>query len=322
MQKIPGNNHNKNNSEVIKLPRKARIKSSISTYHIIVRSIARTPLYFEDKDKDYFLNLIKEYQKEFGFRVYGYCLMTTHGHLIISANGADISKIMKSINQSYAQYFNRKYDRHGHVFWDRFKSLIVKDDRQLITLSAYVHNNPKDMKKYKQCVERYKYSSLGFYLGIRGDSFGILDKDFVMDLFSEDTDKARKLYLQLVYASNDKSFQDTVEFKDEKSQYRSEKVILVRNFSPEDIMDFVAKYTGVDRKLLKAKYNKNATEARALCVYLMRYLCDYTQRQICAVIGYITLSRISSLCHLGLKIIEDNEKYRNILKDFIKEKAA
>ena len=60
--------------------------------------------------------------------------MDNHAHLLIDANGADISKVMHGINFSYAMYFNKKYEREGHLFKDRFKSKIVDDDRYLKTV--------------------------------------------------------------------------------------------------------------------------------------------------------------------------------------------
>ena len=57
--------------------------------------------------------------------------MNNHLHLIIDANGCDISKIMHCINFSYAMYFNKKHERYGHIFRDRFKSIIVANDRYL-----------------------------------------------------------------------------------------------------------------------------------------------------------------------------------------------
>lgn len=65
------------------------------------------------------------YQENYGFKVYGFCLMDNHAHFIIDVNGADISNIMHSINFKYAQVYNRKHKRHGHLFQDRFKSKIV-----------------------------------------------------------------------------------------------------------------------------------------------------------------------------------------------------
>jgi REP element-mobilizing transposase RayT len=93
--------------EGVIMPRCARIKSSDSIYHIMVRSISDVDLFCTNQDKDKYLSLIKKYQVLFAFKVYAYCIMNTHAHLIIDSAGADISRIMHAINQSYAQYYNK-----------------------------------------------------------------------------------------------------------------------------------------------------------------------------------------------------------------------
>ncbi|MDV3425868.1 MAG: transposase, partial [Bacillota bacterium] len=80
--------------------------------------------------------------------------------------------------------------------------------------------------------------------------------------------------------------------------------------------------TDVDEKMLKWKYKRGAKESRALCVFLIRYYCDFTYKQICSLIGRLTLSRVSELSNIGLELIENNKRYKNIMEDFLKEKAA
>lgn len=178
------NNLNKIIKEVFKLPRTSRVKRETAIYHIMARSISEVQLFKSIDDKNKFLSYIKKYKNIFSFRVYAFCIMDNHIHLLIDSNGADISKFMHSINQCYAQYYNRKYNRNGHVFGDRFKSKIADSDSSIICMSAYIHNNPKDIKGFKNCVENYKYSSLGIYLGRHKDNFNLIDKDFILQYFN------------------------------------------------------------------------------------------------------------------------------------------
>ena len=177
------------------MPRTARLKYNDCTYHIMIKSVGDMLLFKENSDKDKLLQLINRYQNKFGFSVYAYCLMDNHGHILVNSNGSDISKIMHGINQSYAQYFNRKYKRTGHVFGDRFKSKIVKDDRYLLTLSAYIHNNAKDLKKWSKKPQNYPYSSLGVYLGVLKDEFQILDIKFILEIFNKTLSISSRSYL-------------------------------------------------------------------------------------------------------------------------------
>ncbi|WP_243122207.1 transposase [Clostridium thermarum] len=300
------------------MPRVARIKNEAGIYHIMVRSISDVALFRDDVDKDKYLHLIKKYQQIFLFKVYAYCLMTTHGHIVIDCCGADISKIMKSINQCYAAYFNKKYNRHGHVFQDRFKSKLVDDERYLVTLSAYIHNNPKDITRYEKCVERYKYSSLGVYLGIFHDEFYILGTDFILGHFSINVDRARKSYLEYINRISDRQEEIDVEFINEGSECRSERKILLRDVKAEDIIDFVSKYTNQYFNI-HIKFNHRHIELKAVCILIMRSLGNYSHKDICQYIGNVTISTVSRLCEKGYSLITEDNRYKSLISDIIKE---
>lgn len=304
------------------MPRTARVKSYDSIYHIMCKANAGGPLFIDKADKERYLFLVRKYMKKHLFKVYAYCLMTTHLHMIIDCNGADISDIMHGINQCYAQYFNIRYQRNGHVFQDRFKSKIIMDDRYLITCSAYIHNNVTDIKGYKQCPEKYYYSSLGAYLGLRKDAYGILDSSYIMGFFGSDAAVARSRYYKLVMSRKNPELIKEFEFIGEKTDYRSERKVLVRDMDPDKLINFVMEYTGVDVKLFKAKSRRDATESRALAAFLIRCYCNFRYKQICEVLGGLTLSRISDLVNIGLELTESNPRYKNIALDFLKQYKA
>jgi len=84
--------------------------------------------------------------------------MDNHVHLIINDNGNDISQIMKSISISYVILFNRKYQRTGHLFQDRFKSRLIDSEEYLLKVSKYIHNNPVKVG-ISERPEDYRWSS-------------------------------------------------------------------------------------------------------------------------------------------------------------------
>ena len=306
---------------MINMPRIARVKNPVGVYHVMVRSISDVPLFRDNKDKDKFMNLIKKYQHMYLFKVYSYCLMTTHGHIAIDCCGADISKFMKSINQCYAAYFNKRYKRHGHVFQDRFKSKLVEDDAGIIQLSVYIHNNPLDMKAYKDKIEKYKYSSLGVYLNLHKDELGILDTTFVLQLFSNIISKAKTSYLEYINRTTSLGYKIDIEFKNEGTESRNERKILIRNIPPKAIVDFIGKYKKEPFNI-HVKYIQKNVEGRALSVLALRCLCDFTMKDICNFIGDITASSVSNLCAKGYVLITENQKYKNLFDDLIEEYYA
>ena len=235
------------------MPRIARIKSEDAIYHIMFRSISELDLFKEDEDKLKYLSLIRKYQLKYKFKVYAYCLMDNHGHLMIDCNGADISRIMHSINFCYAHYYNRKYKRHGHLFQDRFKSKIIKDDEYLITLSAYIHNNPTDIAMYKDKVENYEYCSLKEYVR-KTNTYEILEVSFLNDVLNLNNKKSLSLYLDLVKKCNDENDNLDIEFKEIENEYRSERRTIPRNYKLQKVINFVFNYLSMDKEMVTIKY--------------------------------------------------------------------
>ncbi|MCR1972385.1 dnaA protein helix-turn-helix [Clostridium cochlearium] len=310
-----------NEKDVFLLPRSARIKTDNSIFHIMVRSISEINLFQTDFDKKQYLNFIKFYQNIFHFKVYAYCLMNNHGHLIIDANGADISKIMHGINLKYSLNFNKRYKRHGHLFQDRFKSKIIDTEKYLITASAYIHNNPVDIQRFSKHPEKYKFSSLAVYLGLKKDPFKIVDEDFVMQFLGNNSKTARKNYINLICMSNNEKSINSFNFQYEKTLYNSERKPIIRDCTPEDIINFVSEQTGVDKIKFYIKNNRKTLKIRALAVILMRGFCDFKCSNICEALGNITQSTVSNMCKLAIDTIDQDENFRRIMYNFVKTYA-
>jgi len=298
------------------MPRKARQKTDNAIFHIMARSISEVDLFKDDEDKKVYLYFVKKYQKLYLFRVYAYCLMDNHVHIMIDANGSDISKVMHGIDSSYVRYFNKKHKRHGHLFQDRFKSKMVSNERYLRALSLYIHNNPTDIQHYKDNPEKYYYSSLGVYLGLRKDAFGLIQCGFLMSFFGDKQKKARKNYAKLILKYNNKKVEEEIEFKNEETEYRSGRTTLIRNFKAEDIIEFIAEKLNIAEVKLYMKNRRELVEAKAMIVLLMRSLCNYKCTDICNVLGNISQVRVSELSSIGIKLI-DNKKYKSIVEQFI-----
>lgn len=300
------------------MARTARLKADNAIFHIMCKSISEVNLFNDDEDKKKYLSLVKKYKKIFKIKIYGYCLMDTHSHFLIDANGADISKVMHGINFSYAMYYNKKYKREGHLFKDRFKSKIVQNERYLKTVSLYIHNNPTDIIGYKTCPEKYNFSSLGIFLGKNRDTFNLVDHEFIMSLFGRTVKSARKNYYNLIFRCNEEKLKEEIEFEDEKTLYESGRQILVRDFKPEDIIQYIATKMDIPKIYFFMKYRRSLVAVKALAVVLMRSLCNLKASDICNIFGNITQSRVSKLSAIGIQLIGTEEKYENIIEDFIK----
>ncbi|MCY6371002.1 transposase [Clostridium ganghwense] len=304
------------------MPRSLRNTDIYGTNHIMNRGSSDTIIFENDKDKKVFLNIVKKAQKIYNFVLYSYCIMDTHFHLLIYSNGANISTYMKYIQQCFAIYYNKTYCRHGHVFADRFKSVPAKADCRLpislaeLNISAYIHNNPKDVQGYNSNMENYTYCSFGIYMGIKKDKLNILNTDYILSFFhSKNKGIARKKYRDFVYQFHNIEIKENIEFQSEPLKYHSDKKLLVNKFTPKQIIDFVSVYTGEDF-CVHMKYNHKNFKMKSLCVILMRSVCGLTLKEISSILGNVTSSNVWKLCENGLTLI--NKEYKNIIDDFIK----
>lgn len=141
------------------MPRTARILLENVCYHIIARGNQKQEIFLEQNDYEKFLKLLARYKRKFHFKLYGYCLMTNHIHLIIEPKvPKELPKIMHRLNLAYAIWFSTKYERVGHIWQDRFKSMVIQKDEYLLTCINYVELNPVRANFVKE-PQNYLWSS-------------------------------------------------------------------------------------------------------------------------------------------------------------------
>lgn len=116
--------------------------------------------------------------------------MDNHVHMMISEGVEDIAKVMKRITVSYVYYFNNKYKRSGHLFQDRFRSETLENDRYMLSLTRYIHQNPVKAAIVKTATD-YRWNS---YLGKNTYFAKMLDMETILGLFSNDKEQAIKLF--------------------------------------------------------------------------------------------------------------------------------
>lgn len=144
------------------MARKAREKSNSGIYHVVVTGEDSVRLFEEFADYDKYISLLAEYSDVCGFKLYAYCLLENHVHLLINDNGGDISNIMKRIGTSYVYWFNSKYDRQGKLFADRFKSQPVESEDDFKRALKYIHLDPVE-SGIASAPQDYGYSSYTDY---------------------------------------------------------------------------------------------------------------------------------------------------------------
>jgi len=124
------------------MPRQARLDVPGALHHIMVRGIDKTDIFRDDEDKARFLERLGQNVEEGKCSVYAWVLMSNHVHILFQSGKDGISTTMRKLLTWYAQYFNRKHRRTGHLFENRYKSILCDQDNYLIALIRYIHLNP------------------------------------------------------------------------------------------------------------------------------------------------------------------------------------
>lgn len=186
------------------MPRISRKYSPINVYHITIRGIDKQDIFYDEKDRYKFIDIIKEIKEKYNYQIYSYCLMDNHVHLVIYDKEKNISKIMQSIQISYAFYFNIKYERTGHLFQNRFFSKEVENREYLKMVCRYIHQNPEKAGIAK--TEDYKWSSYKEYIG----KTKIIDNRMLLSIFSENIEEAIKGFIKFHNINSDSNKEEEI----------------------------------------------------------------------------------------------------------------
>jgi REP element-mobilizing transposase RayT len=304
------------------MPRKAREKNPYAIYHITCRSISEILLFIDNADKEYYLKLLKRYLNRYHCSLYAYCLMNNHIHLHLDTKGFNISTFMLSLSTAYVRYYNKKYNRHGHLFQGRFVSKILYNDAYNIAVSAYIHNNPKDIKGYAGCEESYEYSSYGVYLGSMPDRFEIVDKSFIKGLFNmtEQTDFVEYYRAFVKFSKNDSKSVSVTNILSQKIEfeYNSGRTVLIRENNAANIISYISeKLEIIQHTGLSLKAKRKLLDYRALVAYALRVLCNLTYKNICKYMLNITITSCARLCSRGHALVSKGNCHLQIFNDLI-----
>lgn len=147
------------------MSKKIRIQENNYKFlHVIVKGIDKENIFYNEFFKRNYLKYLKDESKKYNIMILAYCLMDTHAHFLVKHNKIyELSDFFHKINTKFAILYNKKKERKGYVFLDRFKSIPIKHYKQLIHTLVYIHNNPVKANMIKTPGE-YKYSSYNEYL--------------------------------------------------------------------------------------------------------------------------------------------------------------
>lgn len=178
------------------MPRGARIYTEEGVFHILTRGNNKQWVFKDEADFKAYKKILKQLKEEQPFKLYHYCLMNNHIHLIIETNKlTELSKLMKRINLLYYNHYKRKYGYAGHFWQGRFKSLMIEKDEYLLACGLYIERNPI-RAKIVDSLRKYQYSSYNYYA--YGKTDDLTDRDIYYDELGRNNKERQQQYRQLI----------------------------------------------------------------------------------------------------------------------------
>lgn len=180
------------------MPRHARIDQPGLLQHVIVRGIERRPIFLDDADRSAFMTRLAALLKETGTHCLAWVLLDNHFHLLLRPMRLSLADVMRRLLTGYAVVFNLRHRRAGHLFQNRYKSIVCDHDAYLLELIRYIHLNPvrAGVVADLECLASYRWCGHGELLGT--SPVTLLEGDEILRLFSSSRLAARKAYLAFV----------------------------------------------------------------------------------------------------------------------------
>ena len=180
------------------MPRKARIDAPGALHHIIIRGIEKRQIFRDNHDRDQFLQRLGDILTETKTPCYAWVLIPNHVHLLLKTGLTPIATIMRRLLTGYAVYFNRRHQRYGHLFQNRYKSILCQEESYFRELVCYIHLNPLRAKLVEDLasLDKYPYSGHSAVVGrVKRDWQQV---DYVLEFFGKRKPDARRAYRKLV----------------------------------------------------------------------------------------------------------------------------
>ena len=286
------------------MPRPPRLEFAGAVYHVIARGNEQRDVFRSDSDRELYLRRLAHYRDRFRFRLYAYCLMSNHVHLALEAGAVPLSRIVLALHGSYAQAFNQRHQRAGHLFQGRYKAFLVQKTPYLFALVRYIHENPVKAGIVGDS-RSYRWSSDRFYRGAQPPDW--LDTHGLLQLLGADPGRAARRYRTFMASIRPESYEDleavaqVVKGDEPFSRSAFEKGSeseRLRKWSLEEIAHVVGRKAGLGLQEMRGRgFSLERARARALTGLLARTHCK------------IPLTRVSAFFHRdGSTLVRDCRK--------------
>jgi len=180
------------------MPRQARLDSPGTLHHVIIRGIEKRRIVDDDTDRDDFISRMEKLCSETETRVYAWALMSNHAHIFLRSGTPGLPKFMRRLLTGHAVSYNLRHSRHGHLFQNRYKSIICEEDAYFKELIRYIHLNPVRAGLVKDVAELDRYRWCGHSVIMGKVKRAWQERDYVLRWFGKKEGEAKRAYRRYV----------------------------------------------------------------------------------------------------------------------------
>lgn len=180
------------------MPRGARLDAPGTLHHVILRGIERRDIVDDDIDREYFITRMGRIAKDTHTSIYAWALMTNHAHILLRSSDIGLPTFMRRFLSGYAVSYNRRHRRYGHLFQNRYKSIICEEDPYFKELVRYIHLNPLRAGIVKTVTELDRYKWCGHSILMNRYKTDWQDRKYVLQWFGKKEGDAKKTYRTFV----------------------------------------------------------------------------------------------------------------------------
>lgn len=180
------------------MPRQARLDTPGTLHHVIIRGIERKKIVSDNSDRENFVSRMGEVAEQTQTIIYAWALLTNHAHILLRSGPKGLSNYMRRILTGYATSYNLRHRRHGHLFQNRYKSIVCDEDSYFTELVRYIHLNPLRVGLVKTIVKLDSYDYCGHSVVMGKKQKAWQDRDYVLSWFGKKEGEARRAYRDFV----------------------------------------------------------------------------------------------------------------------------
>ncbi len=323
------------------MARPQRIEYEGAVYHVTARGNERRAIFQDDADRERFLRVLAESVERFDTRLYLFCLMGNHIHLVVETPRANLGQFMHRVETAYTVYFNRRHARCGHLMQGRYGARLVEKDAYLLRLSRYVHLNPvftaaarkRPIRERIAMLREYRWSSYRSYIA-RDRRLAFVDYTPLLAMVASGPARRAQAYRRFVESGVAEADEEFLAIKNASplslgsEGFREKVLALYRDLldarpgredvafrrraavlSPDEVLTVVCERLGVERTMLFRRRRDSFDRAVA-----SRMLCHHaalTQRQAAHTLGIRNGASVSGQLSRLARELQSNRSLRN-----------